>query len=183
MSRVARLEVRSAPLPLDASSRERELHALYVCTHPNAMAFGWRTYRNGQRKIYAFCAMCPAIDGPLSTTVYGHLATVDVPDQRLLAREISVASRRWFELRSMQRSAEWWARYSTYLRSPEWLALRRRILDRDPTCRLGRPGCQTLSTQAHHLTYERVFNEDPLDLIGVCFACHEVVTAESRGGR
>lgn len=69
-----------------------------------------------------------------------------------------------------ERSSEWWARYSAYLETPQWKSKRARVLERDGYV------CQAClrreATQAHHLTYERVFNEPAFDLIAVCDACH-----------
>ncbi len=72
--------------------------------------------------------------------------------------------------RNRKRKAEWWARYKRYLESAEWAELRARILKRDRwLCRK----CKAPAVQVHHLTYKRVFHEDPADLISICIPCHE----------
>lgn len=74
------------------------------------------------------------------------------------------------DLEKHSQNAEWWTKYSQYLNSPEWNDKRRRVLERDNYV------CQAClkreATQAHHLTYSRVFNEPLFDLISVCTVCH-----------
>jgi 5-methylcytosine-specific restriction endonuclease McrA len=69
-----------------------------------------------------------------------------------------------------QRSAAWWSRYEEYLQSPEWAARRTKVLARDGG--LCQACLERRATQAHHLTYERVFDEPLFDLIAICEACH-----------
>lgn len=60
-----------------------------------------------------------------------------------------------------------------YLRSPEWRAKSSAILTRDKICRI----CEmSPSTDAHHLTYDRIsFENLDTDLIGVCRKCHNTI--------
>ncbi len=57
-----------------------------------------------------------------------------------------------------------------YLSSQEWRDKSAKILARDPICKI----CdKTPSVDAHHLTYERITQENlDTDLIGVCRKCH-----------
>jgi len=69
----------------------------------------------------------------------------------------------------------WDERYSEYLRSPEWLEIRSRILERDDyrcqwTGKASRPGDPL---QVHHLTYDRIGCEQMTDLITVCRSAHK----------
>ena len=60
--------------------------------------------------------------------------------------------------------------YSWYLGSAFWRERREHILQRaNHTCEKcgGRP-----ATEVHHLTYLRVFNEFPSDLLALCRQCH-----------
>jgi len=68
-------------------------------------------------------------------------------------------------------SAEWWAAYTEYLKTDKWRLKSRKVLERDGhLCQ----ACLTRqATQAHHLTYARVFNEPLFDLVAVCKPCHE----------
>lgn len=75
------------------------------------------------------------------------------------------------ELRA-SRQAAWWAWYDAYLLSPKWRAIREQVLKRDKwTCRVMR--CGRPATQVHHLTYERVGDEWPDDLVAICAECHD----------
>lgn len=69
------------------------------------------------------------------------------------------------------RTDAWWATYDAYLKSPEWIELRRQVLDRAGG-RCERCG-QERATQVHHLTYRRVGAEWPQDLQAICNGCHE----------
>jgi len=63
--------------------------------------------------------------------------------------------------------------YAWYLASPSWHERRQWILKRATyiceKCRK-RP-----ATQVHHLTYVRVFNELPTDLVALCKQCHNEI--------
>jgi hypothetical protein len=62
------------------------------------------------------------------------------------------------------------AAYEWYLASPSWQERREWILKRAnyicEKCKK-RP-----ATQVHHLTYDRIFNELPTDLVTLCKQCH-----------
>ena len=61
--------------------------------------------------------------------------------------------------------------YREYLLSPEWKALRRKVIDR---CGGLCEGCrEERVTQVHHLTYAHVRDELLFELVGLCDACHE----------
>lgn len=61
-------------------------------------------------------------------------------------------------------------RYYKYLSSAKWRKLRERVLARDgyacTEC------CSPDSLQVHHLTYDRVFEEELDDLVTLCDTCH-----------
>ena len=80
-----------------------------------------------------------------------------------------------------EQNAEWWRRYNEYLRSPGWRAKSAAVLRRaGGTCE----ACGTAkATQAHHVTYARVFEEPLFDLRAVCVPCHERLTEHSRARR
>jgi len=64
-------------------------------------------------------------------------------------------------------------KYSKYLTSKKWKEKRRLVLDRDGhKCRMC-PSDKNL--QAHHITYDRIFNEDLNDLITLCSKCHDEI--------
>lgn len=62
------------------------------------------------------------------------------------------------------------AKYLAYLRSPEWRRRRNAILQRaDGWCeRCG----HVRATEVHHLTYVRLGDERPDDLLALCAFCH-----------
>lgn len=61
------------------------------------------------------------------------------------------------------------AKYHDYLKSDTWKDKRDGIILRDFFC----ADCKTyLSTEVHHITYERIFNELDSDLVGLCASCH-----------
>jgi 5-methylcytosine-specific restriction endonuclease McrA len=64
-----------------------------------------------------------------------------------------------------------------YMASRDWAVRRRQALDRtDGHCeRCGRAE----PLQAHHRTYVRRFQEDPLDLQALCADCHVYLTGRS----
>ena len=71
--------------------------------------------------------------------------------------------------------------YKRYMRSPEWFAKRKLVLERDNYC------CQTcLETErleVHHKTYDRLAHEPLEDLITLCHWCHEAITSITRKRR
>ena len=80
-----------------------------------------------------------------------------------------------------ERAGSWWSKYGAYLKSSQWLALRRAVLDRD------NGKCQAClsekATEVHHLTYDHVFNEPLFDLVSVCEGCHAKITHLDRCAR
>lgn len=60
--------------------------------------------------------------------------------------------------------------YREYLKSPWWKLVRRRaILAAGHRCRICRVSARL---EVHHLTYERLGNERPEDVIALCGPCH-----------
>lgn len=74
-------------------------------------------------------------------------------------------------------------KYRDYLKSPEWAKKRKAAFDRDNQCKLcGDRGAKTGNPLVvHHMTYERIFNEEMSDLITLCNKCHGYVHEESAG--
>lgn len=70
-------------------------------------------------------------------------------------------------------SAYIWAKYNHYLQSDAWKQKRLAVLHR------AKQWCerceQAQAVQAHHITYERIFNERLDDLMAVCVRCHEIL--------
>lgn len=57
--------------------------------------------------------------------------------------------------------------------------IRRAILERDPYCTIGRPGCTGTSTEADHIRARHLGGSDePSNGRGACSWCHQRVTQE-----
>jgi len=70
--------------------------------------------------------------------------------------------------------------YQRYLRSTKWRAKWQAVMKRDNNkCRF----CGKKATNVHHLTYTRIFDEQPYDLVAICKDCHETLhKLDSNGG-
>jgi 5-methylcytosine-specific restriction endonuclease McrA len=63
------------------------------------------------------------------------------------------------------------SRYDAYLRSEEWAAKRKAAVRRaGHTCQV----CNQADTrlEVHHRTYQRLYDEKPMDLTVLCSRCH-----------
>jgi 5-methylcytosine-specific restriction endonuclease McrA len=63
--------------------------------------------------------------------------------------------------------------YEKYLATPEW-GYRRREMVKAAERKCGRCGRYSPNLDVHHLTYERLGNELPEDLIVLCHDCHSL---------
>ena len=64
------------------------------------------------------------------------------------------------------------AKYHAYLKSPQWKALRDKVVARDKSiCQ----GCleHTSRPAVHHMTYDNIFEEFAFELITLCNPCHD----------
>lgn len=72
------------------------------------------------------------------------------------------------------------ARYANYLKSSAW------IIRREKRLAMGGYRCAHCKTknnlQVHHLTYERIFNEEPQDLLPLCDTHHSLAEKLIRFG-
>jgi 5-methylcytosine-specific restriction endonuclease McrA len=69
-----------------------------------------------------------------------------------------------------RKAALWRAAYLWYLASPYWQVVRKAALTRaNYMCQ---NHCGQRATQVHHVTYVRLFNELPNDLVALCDRCH-----------
>ncbi len=82
--------------------------------------------------------------------------------------------------RPRKRKGSWTGNYEAYLRSDEWTAKRRVILERDGyRCPCG----SRRHLHVHHLTYERLGHELLDDLVTLCRGCHRRLHAGVRPAR
>lgn len=70
----------------------------------------------------------------------------------------------------LKQKADWDIEYAAYLASPEWAAMRGRVLKRDDgLCQ----GCLDSPAEVvHHLTYAHVGCEFAFELVSLCGPCH-----------
>lgn len=62
-------------------------------------------------------------------------------------------------------------KYHNYLKSIKWRNFSNRVkAQRNHTCEIC--GVKSYTLHAHHLTYERVFQENPNDIQVLCADCH-----------
>lgn len=75
--------------------------------------------------------------------------------------------------RQIESGAKWWANYRTYLNSAQWKTRRALLInERGSQCdNCGKVGL----VQVHHLSYERLGRELPIDLQLLCLSCHKQV--------
>lgn len=150
----------------------------------------WRTQSNGVRQAWRQCLRCFQTVG---SAVKHADAPSDAPSfdeqkRNEFQGKISAEySRRWqeqqaerdaqFNREREQRRQVYWE----YLQSIEWRRKREAVLERDNyQCKAQLPDCTGRASQAHHLTYERIFDEPLFDLISVCRSCHERLHAKYR---
>lgn len=71
--------------------------------------------------------------------------------------------------------------YREYMLSPQWAVKRKAVVARaGHTCqRCGRRNCRI---EVHHLTYVRLGQERPEDLIAVCMDCHRLLDKQHQTG-
>lgn len=84
-------------------------------------------------------------------------------------------------LKHRDREVDWWKKFpdtpwNDLYRSPEWIELRREVLNEQPTC-----PCGAKATEVHHIiphrgNLELFFNKD--NLIGLCHKCHCIETSK-----
>ncbi len=77
-------------------------------------------------------------------------------------------------------SDDWWARYATYLKTPHWAALRRRVIARDSfQCQACGRRITDADAHVHHLSYA-TFNlvgwSLPAECQALCRDCHDKIT-------
>jgi len=116
-----------------------------------------------------------AIPGrPISVGQVTCKVCIDGPARRQQAAEREEQVRAEQLVRESERESQlrdYRDRYHAYLQTDEWRGRSRKVLERAKgLCE----GCLSQSaTEAHHLTYEHIFNEFLWELRAVCRTCHE----------
>lgn len=80
----------------------------------------------------------------------------------------------WYETGINIYNLDWQSLYNFYMKSPRWESKRLNILKRDNfICKY--ENCTRKATQVHHLTYDRLGDELPEDLLSICAKCHHQI--------
>lgn len=155
-----------------------ETHRDDECRHLQS-EIRWRKQRNGVRIYQRQCLDCFQVVG---TMVPHREVNGDVPPFDEAAREAywqdrhamyqaaaNARQRAWEQQRAARQM-----QYLDYLKSDKWRWKRKAVLVRDDyRCQAQMEGCEDDATQAHHKTYDRIFNEALFDLVAVCRNCHK----------
>lgn len=188
------MDIFSDSSPLSTSPEDgRPLPCEHEQTEPRM-----RTLSNGARAAYWQCLACGS--GVRAVGKGEHRARYDAQnvnqpfDLELRnawdrhEREAWEAWRRQRErdayLKLDEESRQWWDEYNAYLATEAWRRRSRMRLELDHfVCHAQLAGCTGHATQAHHLTYKHLRNEPLFELISVCPACHDAITAMDRAKR
>jgi hypothetical protein len=157
------------------------------CAHELRKLVWYETYN---ATLYSLqCLTCYELVGPkLGRKRIAEITSVSIDsaieadfDKRQTQRdERNQARRAEYQNIRDERIAAWEERktsrkenYSEYLKSPEWEAQRRKVLNRaNHICE----GCLVApATEVHHLTYDNIYNELAFQLVAICRACHATV--------
>jgi hypothetical protein len=148
---------------------------LEVCSHcevGHQFQLRRRIIRGGVVSLEWQCLECGRSTGqPVAKRLVPDWATRPDWDTALSTGYEAAAEEERLQAQQTKRAA-----YQAYLGSEGWQAKRGKVLRRDPICR----SCEdAASEQVHHLTYERIFHEPLLDLVGVCRPCHRDIHRRS----
>jgi 5-methylcytosine-specific restriction endonuclease McrA len=167
-------------------SRDLQIHSKKLeCSHTETAVVDVAP-RNGARQIRRQCRKCGELTGP--AVARASVSTVEEHDTQRF--DLWEAARLDDYQRVIDKHVRWqsgdserrYSKYQEYLRSPEWAAIRAKVIKRaGGVCEgcLDRP-----ATQAHHLHYQTLFREFCFDLVAVCSECHEryhKIEDETRG--
>jgi len=167
--------------PFDYATFLAQLRIFLPCEHPRAEPR--RKRKNGSAQPY-YRIQCPECGAPLSQqlgydlvedfrTTFGEIKDWDYSKEaEWLERRVRVGSL-LVEHQNSRRDIAWWRQYEAYLASPEWRVKREAVLSRcNRVCQV----CEkSPATEVHHVTYDRVGEEQDGDLMGVCRTCHEAI--------
>jgi len=186
MSRYPKYTSGSEPLtcPICGSSKRVQFHFCGPCAEKHGLRNlpyrKWPTWakeiaRDGAR--YAQRVRRGNYELPLDPERFSELDTIDEPiaglfeirnpDEllnELLDQEIYIASPKNFT-----------NSYAEYMQSEEWWERRWEIIERDGGCCIRCKSTDDL--QVHHLSYERLGDEEDADLVTLCLDCHNLIHA------
>lgn len=143
-------------------------------------------YANGARHFVFQCQTCGRAGGAIKQSHWIVASLTTEPP----AADATLADRYWEAITEAARqerdeqNADWWDWYNGYLLTDEWRRRSEAVILRDGgRCMASLDGCTRRATEAHHLTYKHAGNEPLFDLIAVCHACHQQITAMDRERR
>jgi len=115
-------------------------------------------------------------NGFLQTFKKRSLALRNIEEVHMLIEHVTHRAHLDEQMQRLVRAASreiWTENYHNYLRSAKWRRKRDAVMKRDlAVCRYcGRP-----ATEVHHLTYDRIYDEELEDLAAVCDICHTLLT-------
>lgn len=145
------------------------------CTHER-VEVRRRVQSNGGVAYWRQCLDCYQTVG---TAIKHADAPADAPPFDEEAREdhwklLSTAGFEALRRSNDERRRDRQREYYDYLQTEKWHIKREAVLDRDNyICQAQLNGCTMRASQAHHKTYEHIFDEPLFDLVAVCRACHQ----------
>lgn len=142
-----------------------------------------RTIRGGSLQFVWQCQQCgSAVGNAVSRAQAVELmGTADLPLFDECTRASYAAQQaRLRQEEQAQRQHEGQAIYAQYLASPEWAAIRSKVMRRAAgVCE----GCADAEpNEVHHLTYENVGAEFMFELVALCGPCHRRIHDDGAGG-
>jgi hypothetical protein len=141
------------------------------CVGVSGILLVQRKLENGQVRAAMQCQYCGHTQIVKSAFVVGKIS--DLPLHRLDAyREKAERTAPLLAKYRQEQEVERKEKRLRYMMSDEWRSKRLACLRRSPVCEASLPGCTRRAIMAHHLTYDRLFREEPEDLMAVCESCH-----------
>jgi 5-methylcytosine-specific restriction endonuclease McrA len=147
-----------------------QVKAEVACDHPHT-EIRYITQSNNVKAYKRQCLLCgQATSSALPYAKVSNKENVPPFDEQMRDRYHKKRNARRQELTR----ASWQGRqaqYYEYLQSTQWREKSRAVLQRDGyTCQ----AClHRNATQAHHITYEHIYDEPLFDLVSVCTTCHD----------
>lgn len=165
------------------------------CQHTRR-AVRLRTYKSGHSAIVQQCTDCGKHIADIKKSLVPLWSDLPAFDEELEPAAIAIANQ-WYQRRSEaseharkeyrkdvairiasgEIAIQDNSKFGTYYQSEQWANTRARILRRDDdTCQ----ACKAMAECVHHIVYDRLGEENDLDLISLCHACHEKIHLEQR---
>jgi hypothetical protein len=146
------------------------------CPHPQQQ-LRKKIDKTGQPRLYNQCLTCGSPVGTrVSAKIYSgaHIGEIPSFDEELRSSYLRAYFARYDALRAAEverLKTQCREQYQRYLQTPEWLARRELVLERENRiCE----GCRSRSaTEVHHATYDHIGNEFLFELVALCRACHD----------